>query len=305
MGQSTVGSQAGVRWFQSSSIKPLTSAGQTVARACSLSRKRLTRLMHYADTLPLTPQVGLIYGEQHYFSLLKMSLMSSTETWRRAHFMQHVLLDRLSKPRSLLEVGIGDARLTRWLTKHFSRAVLVEPNAQAVCQVTQQSFPHCQIDVVPGHIEDIELKQQRFDLINLSHMLYYIPEQQWVPLIKKLYTHLKPGGKMLITLSGDQDMKGTILNEFSTCSYDFEHFVTRLTEQVCDCAALSVSEDKLQAASLRALTEIMGFFLQQRNVVLSRDELSAFLRYTVPCQDGVYSVDTLQYFITLTKKQPH
>ncbi|MBI5929040.1 MAG: class I SAM-dependent methyltransferase [Chloroflexi bacterium] len=119
-------------------------------------------------------------------------------------FIETSIIPNLPSHRSLLDIGAGRGNLTRPLSFYFEQTTVVEPNKAFFDEL--MDWAHSHSPNVVGHNagwETLDLDLSA-DLIILSHVLYYVPIHQHLEFIRKAYSHLRPGGCMILALNGTQ-----------------------------------------------------------------------------------------------------
>jgi len=99
-----------------------------------------------------------------------------------------------------LDVGAGTGRLLRCLVDHISTATAVEPDVELACYLRSCSFPF-PVTVECQRIEDYSrFTTESFDLILLSHVMYYVAREQWPAVLARLRSLLTPNGLLVAIL---------------------------------------------------------------------------------------------------------
>ncbi len=107
-------------------------------------------------------------------------------------------------PALVLDVGAGTGRDAAWLASRGLEVVAVEPSAAMHAEgLRLHPSPSIRwvVDTLPGLDRVIRLGLS-FDLILLSAVWMHIAPADRTRAFRKLITLLKPGGRLVITLSG-------------------------------------------------------------------------------------------------------
>jgi glycosyltransferase involved in cell wall biosynthesis/2-polyprenyl-3-methyl-5-hydroxy-6-metoxy-1,4-benzoquinol methylase/GT2 family glycosyltransferase len=136
--------------------------------------------------------------------------------------------------RSILDIGSGDAYLTRQLlSEGFSEATCVDSSMRGV-EVAEQLFPY--IEWVNKDIESYNV-DKRYDLIILGDILNSIIDPK--ELVERLYNNnLKPGGMILFSVHFNQlkfanDETVTLIDEtFLNSMFDYVYDTNFLTSDL-------------------------------------------------------------------------
>ncbi len=110
----------------------------------------------------------------------------------------------------VLDVGPGQGHITEPLAARTDDLTLVEIRADYGEQLRKQ-FEKARIII--DSIDNVDLPQG-FDLILLSHNLYYHRAEEWFPLCKRLHDALAPGGELFIIVNPDAGNWWEIINHF-------------------------------------------------------------------------------------------
>lgn len=123
-------------------------------------------------------------------------LAHSNEKEILSPIIRDLLKDR--KMTSFLDVGPGDGTISKIFAEHSQEIVFVEPQKR-FCEQLKQTIPSAKI--INSKIQDAPFKEKSFDAVLGSHVLYYFPLDQWSPLVNRLYSWVKPGGRLYLILN--------------------------------------------------------------------------------------------------------
>jgi SAM-dependent methyltransferase len=117
-------------------------------------------------------------------------------------FTVRALLDDILENRKFnhaLDVGPGPGHISEPIARRSRQVTMIEllPEYE---EILRKRFDNAKVQI--GSIKDIELTPQ-YDLILFSHVLYYHPDADWLPLTTKLYDALLPGGELILALNSD------------------------------------------------------------------------------------------------------
>ncbi len=128
-------------------------------------------------------------------------------------FTVRALLDEIFADRRFnysMDVGPGAGHVTEPLAQRSRHLVLVE-KSQEFHDILKKRFPEAEIMVSP--IEQVN-RTESFDVIMLAHLLYYHPEDEWVPLLEKMSSMLSPSGELIVALNSDAGDWWRLLSAF-------------------------------------------------------------------------------------------
>src|SRR5690348_2692136 len=131
-------------------------------------------------------------GYKHAFQVF----LDHTDQKRNAKRWLHRIVETLPSRAVLIDAGAGNGEITRALTAAFDRTIAIEPNAYLLQQL-QQAVPGAEL------IGDPILKAQPAapgDLVLCSHVLYYIPPEEWLAHLEHLVSWMSPSGVTVVIL---------------------------------------------------------------------------------------------------------
>jgi SAM-dependent methyltransferase len=107
------------------------------------------------------------------------------------------VISQLQNTANFLDIGAGTGCLTAIISTFFNDITVIEPNKKQA-EHFRRRYP--QFHVYEEKWETADLGSKLFDFIFCSHVLYYIPAEQWLDVIRKMYAHLKEKGRIAIVL---------------------------------------------------------------------------------------------------------
>jgi ubiquinone/menaquinone biosynthesis C-methylase UbiE len=123
------------------------------------------------------------------------------------HPLMHMICQRLEvgshhRGMQVLDLGAGTApgAIAALQLNAGAHAVAMDfPEALARAQIFAQKYGvDNRVEYWPAHLETVELPSQRFDLIFVSHVFRILGEDHTQRLIHQCYQSLKPGGKLVV-----------------------------------------------------------------------------------------------------------
>ncbi|MFJ7907116.1 class I SAM-dependent methyltransferase [Kitasatospora sp. NPDC096204] len=129
--------------------------------------------------------------------------------------------------RVLLDLGAGDGRTTAYLGRSFERTIAVEPSA-AMREKLRTACPDAL--VLPEPLDRAHPPEQA-DLVHLSHVLYYVPEADWLGTVTRALDWTAPGGTLLVVLQNPESPCMRMAAHFTGVRYDLGPLADRLRER--------------------------------------------------------------------------
>ncbi|MBO1419481.1 trans-aconitate 2-methyltransferase, partial [Streptomyces sp. FH025] len=126
--------------------------------------------------------------------------------------------------RVLLDVGAGEGRTTAYLARSYDRTIAIEPSA-AMREKLRAVCP--QALILPDRIDRAQPPEPA-DLVHLSHVLYYVPEEEWLPTVTRALEWTVPGGTLLVVLQHPDSPCMRMATHFTGVRYDLRPLLDRL-----------------------------------------------------------------------------
>ncbi len=244
---------------------------------------------------------GVFNDNDEYLLSLDTLMASTYETEHRNYMLYHEIIatERLPYGGKFLDVGIGNGDLTKFIGMFFSNITIVDTEPESLNNVPNQlGIKNYNVTKINASILDESgVYATKYDFILLSHVLYYIPAEKIIPLIKKLYTLLNPSGYMLIIYNSSGD-RADLLKYFNksfkdldpldvNCSYDF--------------ASLTIyrSPEYLMADNINAMMNILDVCLNDSGTNITDKQLSDYLESGNYYENGYYKIGMQQNIVLI------
>ncbi|GEM_PF-3600099 len=270
-----------------------------------LTPKKLYELSSFAKTLPEPFLFGTYQDDDHYQKTLKLMLHSTLETKHRGIFFKRMVLPMLHKKVNLLDVGPGDGELTCWVGNNFQNVTVVDINKEILNSFnTHKRILRNNIFLtkINSNILNVDLPENHYSLILLSHMLYYIRRDKWLQVIELAYQALEPGGIIAIALSGDQFGKSELIQAFGGNNIDINFLAEECIQQYgSENIKIFASKEIILTQDINAMLHIAGFFLYDADITAKKKWLLDYLKMHCFNQHGHYEMSTQQKFILVSK----
>ncbi|MHB8164255.1 MAG: class I SAM-dependent methyltransferase [Methanoregula sp.] len=230
----------------------------------------------------------------------QLSLFSNGSTEKGIELIKAgMVIETLPRRERFLDIGAGGGHLTIPIARQFEMTTIVEPNPRQA-EIFQRRCPDFRI--CNEYWKDIDLGDERFDLILCSHVLYYIPEGSWMQTVEKMYRHLSPGGCLIIVMQSPLGEVADFFNTFTT--YDVP--ILDLTRDVIalysdDAVQLQYFQNEIYADSLDDVVEIGLFLLLDQRFTARKKEIADYFRmhHTV---NGGYLIRQDEILLVIRKR---
>jgi hypothetical protein len=271
----------------------------------TLTPENLQKLADFASTIPEPELFGTFKDEMHYKMTLQLMLGSTLETRHRGIFFRRIVLPALPQKNNLLDIGPGDGKLTSWIGNNFKTVTLLDPNKEIIDSLNMKSRllkKYISIKKIERSILEAAIPDNHYNLILLSHILYYIPRSQWQATINKAYQATKIRGLTAIVLSGDHFGKDKLIRHFGGNSIDIDSLFKECSSLYgANNVKIFASKEVIITASFLAMLHIAGFFLNDAKVSTTKESLITYLRDNCQKNNGYYMMSTQQKFILIYK----
>lgn len=120
--------------------------------------------------------------------------------WEKLYFEKHRRLYGLMAEHftgdSVLELGVGDGELTRYLFEHFSRVTVVDASEKFL-NIVREKFGNGRLELVHSLFEEFR-PADRFDTILMNHILEHLDDP--VAVLRLARSWLNEGGRAMISV---------------------------------------------------------------------------------------------------------
>lgn len=126
----------------------------------------------------------------------------SDETRLLLEYLLDSVVPSIPKKKRFLDIGPAFGRLTLPLAARFERSMIVEPDELYYRELmTTASRKSLLMEGVNQRLEAVRFKSKDyFDMILLSHVLYYIRRNRWIADLTRLTQRLTPSGQLVVVL---------------------------------------------------------------------------------------------------------
>ncbi|MFF7588493.1 class I SAM-dependent methyltransferase [Kitasatospora purpeofusca] len=229
--------------------------------------------------------------------------LAGTDEKPRTHARLTEVATGLDRRRVLLDVGAGEGRTTAHLAQYFERTVAIEPSAvmrerlRAVCPGAL---------VLPDPIDAAEPPEPA-DLVHLSHVLYYVPPEDWLRTVGRVLDWAAPGGTLLVVLQNPESPCMRMAAHFAGVRYDLRPLAEQLAEQGPEHAvALETLDLCYRTDRLAEAVDVAEFMVNVADLAAldrlpDRGELTAYVERHFARPDGGYTIGHTQDMLTVRR----
>lgn len=128
-------------------------------------------------------------------------------------FIAHYTDSELSQCHHFVDVGAGRGNLAKPLSNYFEQTTVIEPNTAYYEEVMEWAWQYRRnIKGINSTWEDAAIYD--VDCVLMSHVLYYVEKEKWLPFVDKAYKSLNPGGGIIIILNRKENGVGHLYKQF-------------------------------------------------------------------------------------------
>ena len=249
--------------------------------------------MTQSDTIRVFDSQGESYKQAFQVFL------DHTDQKRNAKRWLQQVVDDMRIRDVFIDAGAGNGEVTRAFADAFARTIAIEPNLYLLSQL-QQVLP--QVETIGEPI----LKARpaaKGDLVLCSHILYYVPPEEWLAHLECLVSWMSPTGVTAVILQNRETGCMNMVHHFLNHRFELRH-VGELFEQkhgdryevttILDPAHVDMPD----SASAYTVAEFMLNLLQMRHPP-RRQEVETYIKTHFAAPDGRYRIPVHQDFLKI------
>jgi len=241
---------------------------------------------------------------------------SQGETYKRAFqiFLDHTdqkqnakrflqkLIDGLSTRTVFIDAGAGNGEVTRAFAGAFRHTIAVEPNPHLLTQL-KQAIPQAEAIGVP--ILEANPKAQG-DFVLCSHVLYYIPAEEWIAHLDRLVSWMSPRGVTVVVVQNHNTDCMAMLDHFFGRRFDLHQLAQAFREKHGDRYDVVVTLDPahVESTDFASAYAIAEFILNTLPITRppARQDVEDYLTKHY-LTDGTYRLSVHQDFLQIRERK--
>ena len=195
----------------------------------------------------------------------------------------------------LVDAGAGAGDAVSSIIAAFGRALLIEPNP-FLRPLLAERCP--QGEILPHGILEASVPPASADFVLCSHVLYYIPQRDWLAHVRRMIAWLSPSGVLAVILQNPGTDCMRMVRQFHGRSFDLHELAGRLeaeTDARCRISLTAIDSrietDEFTTAC--AIAEFMLNLLPMSNPPL-HEALEAWVREHFATPDGRWRMSCTQ-----------
>lgn len=268
----------------------------------SIPEIEVKRLSDCSKRIPEPPLFGQFNDTTHYLETLDLLLALTLETSHRYEFFQKVVVPLLSGFSSMLDVGPGDGGLCHILSNDFEEIVALDANREPLRRVEDKLVgKDGKLIFVNKSIVDANLPRNHFNLVILSHILYYLDRSLWPRIIEKLFDSLSQGGVLVVVLNGGLG-KRDMITHFGGMDFHLDHTIKDFLSKRTPAQVGFFSTKELYLTfGVSPMCHVAGLHLYDADIRVEKKRLIGYLEENSATGKGFYEMDIYQRFVVIKK----
>lgn len=265
-----------------------------------IPHKDLQMLAKKAKKIPLPIIYGRFIDNDHYLETLELLLASSHETKNRHLFFEKIMDPRIENKNSMLDIGPGTGEITLEVGKKFNHVTVIDVNDEPLSKLRSEDWGDCNLETIHRSILDIQTLGSSYNLIILSHVLYYLPKVYWFEIINKLYNALEPEGYLVVVLN-DGLGKSKLVEHFGGSAPNLDELAYNLSKHTNFRVEKYASKEVYYALGVGPMMHISGIHLLDSGAVATSDELYKYYTTHGIKHNSIFELDIFQKFLVISK----
>lgn len=253
--------------------------------------------MTQLDTIRVFDSQGEAY--KHAFQVF----LDHTDQKRNAKRWLGQVVETLRLRQVFIDAGAGNGEVTRAFANAFGRTIAIEPNVYLLSQL-QEAIPHAEAIAEPI----LKAKPQaKGDLVLCSHILYYIPPEEWLAHLECLVSWMSPTGVTAIILQNRESGCMNMVHHFFHHRFELRQVADLFREKHRDRYEVVMTFDPAHVetpdfASAYTVAEFMLNLLPMSQPP-RRQDVETYIKAHFANPDGSYRIPVHQDFLQIRARR--
>ena len=257
---------------------------------------RMESVKQKALNAPTPTLYGTFSNDDQYLKALDLLVTSTLDPQHREEVILNEVISRLHSSNNLnsvLDVGVGNGYAIINIDGKFSNITIIDKSKESLANAPDKT-----VNKIEGSILDqnIEIYNTSYDFILLSHVLYYIPKNDRIPLLQNLHKLLNKNGVMVVAVNEEGD-RAKLAEHFGSTNQGFSDLLYELP-RIYDNFELYRIEEFLDGGDINSMMKIAGICLNDYGVNATEEELSDYLLTNV-CRDDICQISMVQNIMVI------
>jgi hypothetical protein len=229
--------------------------------------------------------------------------LDHTDQKRNAKRWLQDVVEAMPIRQVFIDAGAGNGEVTRAFADAFARTVAIEPNLYLLSQL-QQAIPRAEV------IGEPILKAKpavKGDLVLCSHILYYIPPEQWLAHLECLVSWMSPAGVTIVILQNCETGCMNMVHHFLNHRFALRHVTDLFQQKYGDRYEVITTLDPAHVdtpdfASAYTVAEFMLNLLPMRHPP-RRQDVETYINLHFAGINGTYRIPVHQDFLQIRARR--
>jgi ubiquinone/menaquinone biosynthesis C-methylase UbiE len=229
--------------------------------------------------------------------------LDHTDQKRNAKRWLQQVVETLPTRQVFIDAGAGNGAMTSAFADAFARTIAIEPNSYLLRQL-QQAIPHAEA------IGEPILKAKpasKGDLVLCSHILYYIPFEEWLAHLECLVSWMSPTGVTLVILQNRETGCMNMVHHFLNHRFELRQLADVFQQKYKDRYEVITTLDPAHVdtpdfASAYTVAEFMLNLLPMPHPPM-RQDLETYIKTHFTGVNGSYRIPVHQDFLQIRARR--
>jgi ubiquinone/menaquinone biosynthesis C-methylase UbiE len=229
--------------------------------------------------------------------------LDHTDQKRNAKRWLQQVVETLPTRQVFIDAGAGNGAMTSAFADAFARTIAIEPNSYLLRQL-QQAIPHAEA------IGEPILKAKpasKGDLVLCSHILYYIPFEEWLAHLECLASWMSPTGVTLVILQNRETGCMNMVHHFLNHRFELRQLADVFQQKYKDRYEIITTLDPAHVdtpdfASAYTVAEFMLNLLPMPHPP-RRQDLETYIKTHFTGVNGSYRIPVHQDFLQIRARR--
>jgi 2-polyprenyl-3-methyl-5-hydroxy-6-metoxy-1,4-benzoquinol methylase len=251
----------------------------------------------FASNIPEPSVYGQFDDDKSYIDSVQLIMDSSFEQEHLKEILEREIVPTLTNCKNVLDIGVGGGELSKNIDKHCAHITVIDTKEESLNHLPDiMGSENNQVTKIKGSILETNIPDQKYDLIVLSHILYYINESDREQLIDKLSSLLDDNGRIIIVYNDGGDRE-EIADHFAGKNQNFQKMENHILENY-PYKYFYHSQETIKTNNIKTAMHIAGVILNDADATAPREELGTYIEDKL-CSHDICSIDLTENVIII------
>lgn len=264
------------------------------------TQDKLDTLNLHAQNLPKPTIYGEFSNNKAYIDSVNLLMEASFEREHRDEVIKKAVIskfDTANNCRNILDIGVGSGELSKLIDSHCSFITVIDDKEESLKSIPDiMGRENNKVDKIKGSILEVTIPKKGYDLIVLSHVLYYFNEDNRIELINNLYNLLGEKGCILIVYNDNGDREA-LAAYFQGKTHNFSKTKAHILEEYTD-KYFYQSHEAIKTNNLETMLHIAGVVLNDAYATANEEKLLQYISDNL-LHDQIYEIEMTQNILLI------